>query len=87
MGNPKVEKNLVRALITDFEVIVRKGIASGNLVAAHMMVSTNWLPVFDLGSGPTQSTITWENGSSMTGIGQRGAGGMTWFGFPVTWQV
>ena len=84
--SPKVEKNLVSALRTWLAVIWRNGTASGNLVAAHMIVNKYWLPDFDLGRGPTQSTMTRSKGS-VTGIGCNGAGGIVWLGFPVTWQM
>ena len=60
-----------------------EGMASGNLVKAHMIVSRYWLPVLVFGNGPTQSISTWLNGSSKAGIGSSGAGGILWLGFPV----
>ena len=56
------------------------GIASGNIVL--IIVSRYWLPDLDLGSGPTQSTNTLLNHSSIAGIGLKGAGLDIWFGFP-----
>ena len=64
-----------------------RGMASGNLVEAHMIVSRYWLPVLVLGSGPTQSMSTWLNGSSKAGIGSRGAVGIFWLGFPTSWTM
>ena len=72
-GNPKIVKNLVRALITLLALIFRNGIASGNLVDAHIIVNKYSCPDFVLGSGPTQSTIILLKGSSKAGIGLRGA--------------
>ena len=52
-----------------FALMFRKGIASGKRVDVHITVSKYSLPVFDLGSGPTQSTSTREKGSSKAGMG------------------
>ena len=57
-----------------------RGMASGNLVEVHMIVSRYWLPVLVFGNGPTQSRL---NGSSKAGIGSSGAGGILLLGFPV----
>lgn len=65
-------------------VTLRRGMASGNLVEAHMIVNKNWLPDLVFGKGPTQLTITLSNGSPIMGIGQSGTGRTTWLGFPVT---
>ena len=46
-----------------------KGIASGNLVEVHIIVSKYSLPDFDYGKGPTQSMRTLLKGSSKAGIG------------------
>jgi hypothetical protein len=56
-------------MVLDF--IFLNGIASGNLVDAHIMVNRYWLPDLVLGKGPTQSTIILLNGSSNAGIGCR----------------
>lgn len=69
------------ALLTTGAVTLHRGTASGNLVEARD--SKNWLPDLVLGKGPTQSTITLSNGSPITGMGQSGAGGTAWLGFPV----
>ena len=68
------------------EVALFKGNASGYLVLAHIRVTKNLFPFFDFGKGPTMSIITLEKGSSNAGIGLRGTGGITWFGFPTLWQ-
>ena len=60
-------------------LIFLRGMASGNLVEAHIIVSKYWLPALVCGSGPTQSIITQLNGSSTTGIGFKGATGIDWF--------
>ena len=62
-----------------FALMFRRGTASGNRVAAHMMVNKYWLPDLDLGNGPTQSMITLEKGSPIAGMGCNGAtGGFNW---------
>ena len=66
----------MRALTTAGAVIFRNGIASGNLVVVHMMVSKYSLPDLLLGSGPTMSTNTLLKGSSKAGIGFNGALGI-----------
>uniref|UniRef100_A0A673ZVD4 Regulatory associated protein of MTOR complex 1 n=1 Tax=Salmo trutta TaxID=8032 RepID=A0A673ZVD4_SALTR len=75
LGSPNVEKNFTSAFTTVLAVIVRRGIASGYRVALHIIVSKNWLPDLVFGNGPTQSIITFSNGSPTTGIGQSGARG------------
>lgn len=70
------------ALETTGAVILRKGIASGNRVAAHMMVSKYWFPDLVRGSGPTQSIKIRSKGSPITGMGCKGAGGIFWLGLP-----
>lgn len=52
------------------------GMASGNRVDVHMMVSKYWFPDLVLGKAPTQSTNTRLKGSSIAGIGWRGADGI-----------
>ena len=64
------------------EVIRLKGKTSGYLVVEHITVSKYSWPDRVLGKGPTQSIMTLLNGSSVTGIGIKGAGGMGWLGFP-----
>lgn len=59
-----------------FALIFLSGMASGNLVDVHMMVSKYWFPVLVLGKGPTQSTNTRLKGSSNAEIGWRGADGI-----------
>lgn len=76
-GKPKEEKNLVKAFIKELEVILRSGIASGNRVAAHIIVSRYLSPLFVFGKGPTQSIITLSKGTPVTGIGCRAASGIT----------
>ena len=61
--------------IVEARVFLR-GIASGNLVEAHMIVSRYWFPVLVFGNGPTQSMMIWLKGSSTAGIGLRGATGI-----------
>lgn len=46
-------KNRIRALATDWAVMLRNGMALGKRVAAHKMVSRYWFPPFVLGKGPT----------------------------------
>ena len=57
-----------------------KGIASGNLVDAHITVKRYLFPLLVLGRGPTQFIITLLKGSSITGMGTNGAtcGGLVW---------
>ena len=55
------------------------GMASGNLVEAHIMVKRYWFLDLVFGKGPTQSIITLLNGSSNAGMGLRGATGIFWF--------
>ena len=76
LGRPSSEKKLVKALTMVFALIFLKGIASGNLVDAHMIVSKYWFPDFAFGSGTTQSTIIWLKGSMIAGIDCSGAFGM-----------
>ena len=83
-GKPNTEKNLVKAFTMVFAFISLRGMASGNLVDAHMMVNRYWLPDLVLGRGPTQSIIILLNGSSKAGIGCSGAFGIAWLGFPIT---
>ena len=52
------------------------GMASGNLVEAHIMVKRYWFLDLVFGKGPTQSIITLLNGSSNAGMGLRGATGI-----------
>ena len=84
LGRPIKVKNLIRALTMLGALMFLKGMASGNLVDVHIMVSKYWLPALVLGSGPTQSTKTRLNGSSIAGIGISGATRLHWFGIPVT---
>jgi hypothetical protein len=82
LGNPKMVKNLVRAFTIVLALIFLKGIASGNLVPAHIIVNKYSFPDFVLGKGPTQSTRILLNGSSNAGIGFKGALGGDWLDFP-----
>ena len=50
-----------------------KGMSSGNLVEAHIMVKRYWFLDLVFGKGPTQSIITLLNGSSNAGMGLREA--------------
>ena len=68
-------------------LILRRGMASGNRVKAHITVSEYWFPALVLGNGPTQSTITLLKGSSTAGIGCSGATGTFRFGFPTSWHM
>lgn len=63
----------------ELAVILHSGTASGKRVDVHMMVSKYLFPVYVLGSGPTQSTVTHSNGSPRVGIGHKGISGMTLF--------
>ena len=40
--------------------MVRREIASGKQIDANIIVRMYWLPLFDFGSGPTQSITTRE---------------------------
>jgi hypothetical protein len=80
-------KNFTSAFTTFLVVIFLMGIASGNLVEAHMIVSKYSNPDLVFGSGPTQSMRTVLNGSPNAGIGWRGALGIVWLGFPTFWHV
>ena len=68
-GNLKSVKNLTSAFTILEALIYRRGKASGNLVFPRTIVNRYWLPLQVLGSGSTQSIITWENGSPATGDG------------------
>ena len=80
-------KNLINTFTIVGALIFRTGIAYGNLILAHITVSRYWLPDQVLGSGPTQSTNTLLNGSSIVGMGFKGTGLGIWFDFPNTWQA
>jgi hypothetical protein len=60
---------MVRALTMVFALIFLRGIASGNLVEVHMIVSKYWFPALVLGKGPTQPTNTRLIGSSKAEMG------------------
>ena len=75
-------RNLMRALDITGVVIFRNGMASGNLVTAHMMVIIYWFPALVQGRGPTQSIRIRSNGSTIAERGCKGAKGILWFGFP-----
>ncbi len=62
-----------KALIMTWDDIFFKGMASLNLVEAHIIVN-RLLPDFVFGIRPTQSIITLVNGSSNAGTGFNGAG-------------
>lgn len=83
-GNPKVEKNLIKAFTSVLALNVHNEAASGTHLAAHIMVTRYWWPAIVLGKGPTQSIMKCSNSSPSTGIRCVGARGITWFGFPVT---
>ena len=74
-------KNLISAFTMVGALIFCTGTASGNLVFTHIIVSRYWLPDLVLGRGPTQSTNTLLNDSSVAGIGLKGAGLGFWLGF------
>ena len=44
LGRPNTVKNLIRTFEMAEAVILRRGIASGNRVAVHMIVNKYWLP-------------------------------------------
>ena len=67
---------LDRALATVTAFMFRNGIASGNHVEVHIRVRRYSFPVRVFGRGPTQSTKIRVNGSSMAGMGIRGARGI-----------
>ena len=50
------------------------GIASGNLIALHIIVRMYLFPILVLGSGHTQSISIGSNGSPVVGMGFNGAG-------------
>ena len=60
----------------------RSGMASGNLVGLHIIVSRYSLPAFVFGSGPTQSIITLLKASSKAGMGCSGARSIVLLGLP-----
>ena len=64
-------------------VILRRGIASGNRVAVHMIVNKYWLSDLVRGRGPRQSIKIRSKGSPMAGIGCKGAGRIFWLGLPI----
>ena len=64
--------------------MLRRGMTSGYRVAESIMVSKYWFPRLLLGNGPTQSIITLQKDSSITGIGWRGAGLIPVPDLPVT---
>ena len=76
-GRPTNVKNFVIAWTIVLAVMFLKGIASGNRVEAHIIVSKYWLPFLVFGNGPTQSMRILLKGSSNAGIGFRGALGIT----------
>ena len=53
----------------------RNGMASGNLVAEHIIVNKYICPDLVLGKGPTQSITSFSNGSFKTRTGFKDAGG------------
>ena len=59
-----------------------KGMASGNLVDAHIIIKIYWFQELVFGKAPTHSIMTLQNGCKKAGIGLRGATGIFWFGFP-----
>ena len=75
LGSPTLEKKLITASTIFLADIALNRIASGNRVAAHIIVRIYLCLAFVSGNGPTQSTITRLNGSSTTGISWSGAGG------------
>ena len=77
-------KNLIKDFAMVGAFMLRSGIASGNQVDAHIIVSKYWFPLFVFGNGPTQSIITREKGSSNAGMGISGAFGIFWFGLPTS---
>ena len=63
-------------------VMLVKGMASGNLDEAHIMVKRYWFLDLIFGKGPTQSIISLQNGSSNAGMSLRRAAGIFWLWFP-----
>ena len=53
-------------------LILHNGVASGNLIDAHIIVSIYSFPDLDLGNGPTKSVFILLNGSSKAAIGFNG---------------
>ena len=66
-------KNYVSALEIFGALMLERGMASGNLVAAHMIVHMYLFLVLVFIHGPTQSIITQLKGSLKAGIGFKGA--------------
>ena len=67
---------------TFFVDMARRGMASGNLELAHIIVNKYRFPDFVFGKGPTQSIITRSNGLSLMVMGLSGAIAMPGLGFP-----
>jgi len=68
-------KNFTKAFIIFGALMFLKGIASGNRVEVHIIVKRYLFPAHVLGKRPTQSTIIRLKGSSIAGIGVKGATG------------
>ena len=64
-----------------------KGMASGNVVEAHIMVKRYWFLDLVFGKGPKQSIITLLHVSLNAVMGLRGATGIFWFCFPTISQM
>ena len=73
LGRPTRVKIFIKTATILGALMFFKGIASGNLVEEHIIVNRYLFPDLVLGNGPTQSTITLLNGSSIAGIGISGA--------------
>ena len=72
-GMAVLEKIVHNPSATALAVTVRKGTASGHLVARQMYVSKYLLPPLPFGKGPTRSIATDSKGSVSTGLSTAGA--------------
>ena len=76
-GNPNFVKNPINSSTIFGLLILLTGIASGYFDILSIKVNRYSWPLLVLGSGPTMSIITSWKGSFTTGIGIRGAFGIT----------
>ena len=82
LGRPTKVNYLIRASPIVLVLIFLKGIASWKRVEAHILVTR-----LGFGNGPTQFIMILLKDSSNVGMRCNPAWGMTWLGFPNTWQV
>ena len=55
--NPTIVKNFITALKMALALMFLKGVASGNPLEAHIIMSRNLFPDHAFGNGPIQSII------------------------------